>query len=154
MNDQTAQRNGGTVTDESPYGHEHPILDRLADWVQATDPYTAPLDPEEITDEMDTALLHAGRDLNAAIAAATSYAEGYNREMNSRAWHIRAHIRELTADFLFSEYTDSTTDEPCDVEYNVTGFVAELVEGYERPVEVTPAYVGFLAYDPPEDPED
>jgi hypothetical protein len=134
---------------ESPYGHDHPVLDALADWVKATDPYTAPLAPEEITDEMRLALVLATRNLNSALVDLVPYSS--SQELRELGYSTRHHMRDLSMQFLVNEYTDSNTDETCDVEWNVTGLVMLKHPPYERPDEIRPAYVGYLIDKGPED---
>jgi hypothetical protein len=139
--------------EESPYGHEYPVLDALADWVNACDPYTAPLHFDDITDEMHLALAKAARTLAAAIIDLVPYAE-HEDEGNSlwqKAYNTRATMRDLTGQFLLNDYTDSNTDEPCDVEWNVTGLVQLVDPTYQRPDEIQPAYVGYLIDEGPKE---
>jgi hypothetical protein len=139
---------GGTMTD-SPYGHDYPVLDALADWVQATDPFTLPA--EEITGEMRLNLVEATRKLNSAIIDLVPYSQEAPEELRSLAYNIRAHVRDLSMQFIVDEYTDSNTDEPCDVEWDVTGLVMMKDPTYVRPDEITPAYVANTLPGPPED---
>jgi hypothetical protein len=132
--------NGPHPDDVEPslYGHGYPILDKLADWVTACDPYTIP----EPSAENPLALVEAGRALNSAIIDLVPYSS--EDEIRSKAYYVRAHIRDLTAQFIFHEYTDSNTDEPCDAEWNVTGLLMLVHPEYQRPDDIRPAYVGYL----------
>jgi hypothetical protein len=155
----TTTKGGFTMADESPYGHDYPVLDALADWVQATEPYTTPIG---ITDEIRLELNRAARVLNSAINDLIPYQsqvrpgdEGWETANNlwSLAYHTRAHIRDLTGQFLLEEYTDSNTDEPCDAEWNVTGLVMLIHPDYERPDDIRPGFVGYLIDEGPKDDE-
>ena len=135
---------------ESPYGHDYPVLDALAEWIDATDPYTTPLD---ITDEVRLELNRAARVLNSAIVDLVPYPsqvlpgdDGWKTQNDlwHLAYHTRRHIRDLTGQFLLEDYTDSNTDEPCDAEWNVTGLVMLVHPEYERPDDIRPGYVGYL----------
>ena len=141
------------MTESSSYGHDYPVLDALANWVQACDPYTAPMDADEITDEMRLTLVNATRDLNKAIIDLAPYSST-DDNLRSLGYYTRAHIRDLSAQFLTDEYTDSNTDEPCDAEWNVTGLVMLAHPEYKRPDDIRPGYVGYLIDKGPADDQD
>jgi hypothetical protein len=159
MNVKTTTRKGGSAMSEtdSPYGHEYPVLDALADWVQATDPYTVPFD---VTDDIRLELVRTTKALNSAIVDLVPYPsqvrpgdEGWETANNlwHLAYHTRVHIRELSGQFLMEDYTDSNTDEPCDAEWNVTGLVMLVHPEYKRPDFVRPGYVGYLIDEGPKE---
>jgi len=122
-------------------GHRYPVLDRLADWAKATEPYTIPL---EVNDGTQLALANTARDLVAALIDLTPYSQFQNGEVYELSYKIRVNIRDLTGQFLTNDYTDSNTDEPNDMEWDVCSLVAMIYEDYEVPEDMMPSYVGNI----------
>lgn len=131
---------------------EFPVLKALEIWEEAVEPYIAPEDHD--TDAIRLALVKTTHDLNNAIHDLVSYSDlAVTDKLRSLAYDIRAHVRDLSMQFLMDEYTDSNTDEPNDVAWDVTGLLEMRHPEYKRPEEMRPSYVSNILSGPPEDEE-
>lgn len=72
----------------------------------------------------------------------------------SEAFNINRNLIGLSAQFLWGLYTDSDTDAPCDIEWDVHHLMKAILPSYEIPADVGPAYVMGTVYPTPDGDED
>ena len=72
--------------------------------------------------------------------------------LHGKYFAIRRHLIELSGQFLWDDYTDSNTDEPCDIEWDVHHLQADINPNYVIPSidDVGPAYVSGTVYPTPD----
>lgn len=71
----------------------------------------------------------------------------------SEAHAIARNVIALSGSFLWGVYTDSDTDAPCDVEWDVHNLTKAILPSYKIPADVGPAYVMGTVYPTPEGDE-
>lgn len=133
------------------------MLKAVSEWDAATEPWCIPED--HFTNDQILGLVNTARKLNSAIIDAFPYPHMVSdtpafqkaNENWKLAYNVRASVRDLTAKFLVGEYTDSNTDEPNDVVWDVHNLHQLLNPGFVIPDEVRPSYVGNIFDGPPED---
>lgn len=70
-----------------------------------------------------------------------------------QAHAIMTALLDLSARFLWDDYTDSDTDAPCDLEWDVHHLQQALNPSHVFPADIQPAYVMATVFSgPPEDP--
>jgi len=125
------------------------IVMALEQWVEATSPYCEPRKPGR---EEEVLFVERTRWL-LFLLKEISHKELDGKGLWGDSFAIRRSIMGLSAQFLWDDYTDSNTDEPCDVEWDVHTLLSKLDKDHKVPDEVRPAYVGNY-YEGPKEDED
>lgn len=68
----------------------------------------------------------------------------------SAGWAVMEEVNQHTAALLWGYFSDSTSDAPCDIEWDCHMLQAVLTPGYIVPEEVWPAYVIGTVFDGPQ----
>jgi len=138
----------------------HPLLEALEKWLKAVDPWTWPASEADLTSDQVLQLVTTTRELRRQIGdlACTATGEPPNVVLHPLFSDGHALIRNLiglSGSFLWQHYTDSDTDSPCDMEWDVHTLLEKADIGYTKPVDeyLQPAYVSNY-YDGPEAEED
>jgi hypothetical protein len=87
----------------------------------------------------------------------TATGEYPNRHLHpqfSEAHHIIRNLIGLSGQFLWNVYTDSDTDAPCDLEWDVHHLQKAIDDSYTIPDDVEPAYVMGTVYPTPDDEDE
>lgn len=117
--------------------------DALNEWLEACGPYCEPRDG---TDAEAIELIRTAKALVEFLRSSTAYEHADHHN----AWMIGDNVLHLSMQFLTGQYTDSDTDAPCDIEWDVYSFLERAIEGYKRPADHYPAYVLSTIYPTPE----
>lgn len=97
-------------------------------------------------------LVHQLQEIRVALPG-----EDYPRKLHpqfSQANHIVRSLIDLSGSFLWGNYTDSDTDAPCDLEWDVHHLQRDLNPAHVIPEDVEPAYVMGTVYPTPEDEDE
>lgn len=126
---------------------EHPspatTIEALDRWIMAVNAYPDGSDPS--TPEMRQELLDSTDALHTILAKVSILDV-------KEAFTIRRNLITLTAQFLFNDYSDSDTDAPCDMEYDVYRLMETLhpTFGFDR-AAIMPAFVMLTVFTPTHD---
>ena len=117
------------------------LIEHLNEWVEATTAYSDDPLPN------NQRLIDSSHELIGDLRNYTPY----GHDEHHHGWQISELVLGVSARFIFGHYTDSDTDAPADVEYDVHNHAAAVDPLYQVPEDITPAYVIGTVYDTPEE---
>lgn len=124
------------------------ITEQLERLISSYEPYC---EPRDATPEEEAEMISASKEMLAEISRVT---EGVTvaSSLWSKSFTITRNLADLSGRFLFGLYSDSDTDAPCDLEYDLCKLREALDPEYSMPSpdEVQPAYVMATAFASPE----